>query len=246
MLTIRPSVSPKSRWFLQDETPPASFFKLMRINSSEWPFMLVGCVAAMINGAMQPAFGVILSKIIAVGHSYHSSLLPWSISGQFNTIVFCSVLFFPCIGVCRSWPRNYKGKECVIFSDVCHIRMCCVCHNVSTGLYVHTQKNAHTVTLRCNKRHPVIETPLAVDHLGVFHFLWELTVPQLEPNGNMQERLDDSVCAWQTHTIWPLNNRAVRQPNSSNLNVACSNENRFYACALKLNERKAFLSIAEI
>lgn len=52
----------------QDENnPPVSFFKLMRLNSSEWPYMLVGSICAMINGSMQPAFGVILSKIIAVG-----------------------------------------------------------------------------------------------------------------------------------------------------------------------------------
>uniref|UniRef100_A0A671WT48 ATP-binding cassette, sub-family B (MDR/TAP), member 4 n=1 Tax=Sparus aurata TaxID=8175 RepID=A0A671WT48_SPAAU len=53
--------------FLQDdEAPPVSFLKVMRLNSSEWPYILVGTLCAMINGAMQPVFAIIFSKIISV------------------------------------------------------------------------------------------------------------------------------------------------------------------------------------
>uniref|UniRef100_A0A4W6CH81 ATP-binding cassette, sub-family B (MDR/TAP), member 4 n=1 Tax=Lates calcarifer TaxID=8187 RepID=A0A4W6CH81_LATCA len=52
---------------LQDENvPPVSFLKIMRLNLSEWPYMLVGTICAIINGAMQPLFAVIFSKIITV------------------------------------------------------------------------------------------------------------------------------------------------------------------------------------
>uniref|UniRef100_A0A3Q2XLB5 ATP-binding cassette, sub-family B (MDR/TAP), member 4 n=1 Tax=Hippocampus comes TaxID=109280 RepID=A0A3Q2XLB5_HIPCM len=52
---------------LQSENvPPVSFLKVMRFNLSEWPYILVGTICASINGAMQPLFAVIFSKIITV------------------------------------------------------------------------------------------------------------------------------------------------------------------------------------
>ncbi|XP_068615681.1 ATP-dependent translocase ABCB1 [Brachionichthys hirsutus] len=50
----------------EENIVPASFFKIIRLNISEWPLLLVGTVCAVINGAMQPAFAVIFSKIITV------------------------------------------------------------------------------------------------------------------------------------------------------------------------------------
>ena len=60
---------------LQDENvPPVSFFEVMRLNLSEWPYILVGTICAMINGAMQPAFTVIFAMIIGVSYPHlHSS-----------------------------------------------------------------------------------------------------------------------------------------------------------------------------
>ncbi|XP_041798486.1 ATP-binding cassette, sub-family B (MDR/TAP), member 4 [Chelmon rostratus] len=49
-----------------DDAPPVSFLKVMRLNSAEWPYILVGTICAIINGAMQPLFAVIFSKIITV------------------------------------------------------------------------------------------------------------------------------------------------------------------------------------
>uniref|UniRef100_A0A8D3DCN0 ABC-type xenobiotic transporter n=1 Tax=Scophthalmus maximus TaxID=52904 RepID=A0A8D3DCN0_SCOMX len=53
--------------FLQDEdVPPVSFLKVLRLNLPEWPYIVVGTICAVINGAMQPAFAIIFSKIITV------------------------------------------------------------------------------------------------------------------------------------------------------------------------------------
>ncbi|XP_068998922.1 ATP-dependent translocase ABCB1 isoform X2 [Embiotoca jacksoni] len=49
-----------------EHVPPVSFLKVMRLNISEWPFILVGTICAIINGVMQPLFAVIFSKIITV------------------------------------------------------------------------------------------------------------------------------------------------------------------------------------
>ncbi|KAJ6666730.1 hypothetical protein lerEdw1_020454 [Lerista edwardsae] len=49
-----------------ENLPPVSFVKIMSLNKSEWPYFLVGTFSAIINGALQPAFSVIFSEIIAV------------------------------------------------------------------------------------------------------------------------------------------------------------------------------------
>ncbi|XP_069552097.1 ATP-dependent translocase ABCB1 [Brachyistius frenatus] len=49
-----------------EHVPPVSFLKVMRLNISEWPFILVGTICAIINGVMQPLFAIIFSKIITV------------------------------------------------------------------------------------------------------------------------------------------------------------------------------------
>ncbi|XP_053289020.1 ATP-binding cassette, sub-family B (MDR/TAP), member 4 [Pleuronectes platessa] len=49
-----------------ENVPPVSFLKVMRLNIPEWPYILVGTICAIINGAMQPVFAIIFSKIITV------------------------------------------------------------------------------------------------------------------------------------------------------------------------------------
>ncbi|XP_034030717.1 ATP-binding cassette, sub-family B (MDR/TAP), member 4 [Thalassophryne amazonica] len=49
-----------------DKVPEVSFFKVLRLNLPEWPYILVGITCATINGAMQPLFAIVFSKIIAV------------------------------------------------------------------------------------------------------------------------------------------------------------------------------------
>uniref|UniRef100_A0A668RJ05 ATP-binding cassette sub-family B member 5 n=1 Tax=Oreochromis aureus TaxID=47969 RepID=A0A668RJ05_OREAU len=45
---------------------PVSFLKVMALNTSELPYILLGTLCAIVNGAIQPAFAVIFSKIINV------------------------------------------------------------------------------------------------------------------------------------------------------------------------------------
>nr|XP_019948186.1 PREDICTED: multidrug resistance protein 1 [Paralichthys olivaceus] len=49
-----------------ENVPPVSFLKVLRLNLPEWPYILVGTICAIINGAMQPVFAIIFSKIITV------------------------------------------------------------------------------------------------------------------------------------------------------------------------------------
>uniref|UniRef100_A0A7N5ZYI5 ATP-binding cassette, sub-family B (MDR/TAP), member 4 n=1 Tax=Anabas testudineus TaxID=64144 RepID=A0A7N5ZYI5_ANATE len=49
-----------------ENVPPVSFLEVFRLNIPEWPYILLGTICAIINGAMQPLFAVIFSKIITV------------------------------------------------------------------------------------------------------------------------------------------------------------------------------------
>lgn len=41
-------------------------FKVLKMNGPEWYFILIGCLASLISGAIQPAFSIVFSKAIAV------------------------------------------------------------------------------------------------------------------------------------------------------------------------------------
>ncbi|KAG7475856.1 multidrug resistance protein 1-like [Solea senegalensis] len=50
----------------EEHVPTVSLIKIMSLNLSEWPYIVVGLICAVINGAMQPLFAVFFSKIITV------------------------------------------------------------------------------------------------------------------------------------------------------------------------------------
>ncbi|UJR28455.1 hypothetical protein I4U23_009695 [Adineta vaga] len=47
-------------------TGPSPFFTMLKMNRPELLYIIFGCLACICNGGVQPAFGVILSKVIAV------------------------------------------------------------------------------------------------------------------------------------------------------------------------------------
>ncbi|XP_060052280.1 ATP-dependent translocase ABCB1 isoform X2 [Erinaceus europaeus] len=51
---------------LDKNVPPVSFWRILKLNITEWPYFVVGIFSAIINGGMQPAFSVIFSRIIGV------------------------------------------------------------------------------------------------------------------------------------------------------------------------------------
>uniref|UniRef100_A0A8B9KU77 ATP-binding cassette sub-family B member 5 n=1 Tax=Astyanax mexicanus TaxID=7994 RepID=A0A8B9KU77_ASTMX len=51
---------------VQEKVPDVSFFTVLGLNKTEWPYMVLGVFCAIINGGMQPAFAIIFSKIISV------------------------------------------------------------------------------------------------------------------------------------------------------------------------------------
>uniref|UniRef100_A0A8B9YKH4 ATP binding cassette subfamily B member 4 n=1 Tax=Bos mutus grunniens TaxID=30521 RepID=A0A8B9YKH4_BOSMU len=49
-----------------ESVPPVSFLKMLKLNKTEWPYLVVGTLCAVANGALQPAFSVIFSEMIAI------------------------------------------------------------------------------------------------------------------------------------------------------------------------------------
>ncbi|XP_069318702.1 ATP-dependent translocase ABCB1 [Eulemur rufifrons] len=51
---------------LDEDVPQVSFWRILKLNLTEWPYFVVGVFCAIINGGLQPAFSVIFSKIIGI------------------------------------------------------------------------------------------------------------------------------------------------------------------------------------
>ncbi|XP_055276132.1 ATP-dependent translocase ABCB1-like [Moschus berezovskii] len=51
---------------LDESVPPVSFWRILKLNLTEWPYFVVGVFCAIINGGLQPAFSVIFSRIIGI------------------------------------------------------------------------------------------------------------------------------------------------------------------------------------
>uniref|UniRef100_A0A8B9EE87 ATP binding cassette subfamily B member 4 n=1 Tax=Anser cygnoides TaxID=8845 RepID=A0A8B9EE87_ANSCY len=51
---------------LDKKIPPVPFLKIMALNKTEWPYFVVGTLCAIINGALQPIFSVIIADVIGV------------------------------------------------------------------------------------------------------------------------------------------------------------------------------------
>ncbi|XP_053323209.1 ATP-binding cassette sub-family B member 5-like isoform X2 [Spea bombifrons] len=51
---------------MEKDLPKVSFYRLLKLNKSEWPYILLGTLAAIINGAAHPAFSIMFAKIIAI------------------------------------------------------------------------------------------------------------------------------------------------------------------------------------
>ncbi|XP_053323160.1 ATP-binding cassette sub-family B member 5 [Spea bombifrons] len=50
----------------EKKLPEVSFFRLLKLNKSEWPYILVGTIAAMINGCAHPLFSIFFAKIVTL------------------------------------------------------------------------------------------------------------------------------------------------------------------------------------
>ncbi|XP_059113266.1 multidrug resistance protein 2 isoform X5 [Peromyscus eremicus] len=50
----------------EEDVPLVSFGRILRLNITEWPYLVVGVLCAVVNGFMEPAFSLVFSRIIGV------------------------------------------------------------------------------------------------------------------------------------------------------------------------------------
>ena len=69
---VRQSDKPiKFQNFGQKKEP--SLMKVLALNKPEWYYIIIGCIASVFSGAVQPAFSIIFSKATAV--SFNSQII---------------------------------------------------------------------------------------------------------------------------------------------------------------------------
>nr|AAO20902.1 Mdr2 [Takifugu rubripes] len=106
-----------------ENVPPVSFFKVMRYNVSEWPYILVGTICAMINGAMQPVFSIIFTEIIMF---WGFQGFCFSKSGEILTLNLRLKAFISMMRQDLSWydnPKNTVGALTTrLAADAAHVQ----------------------------------------------------------------------------------------------------------------------------
>uniref|UniRef100_A0A8C3S2L4 ATP-binding cassette sub-family B member 5 n=1 Tax=Chelydra serpentina TaxID=8475 RepID=A0A8C3S2L4_CHESE len=71
----------------EEHLPKVSFLKLFRLNKSEWPFIALGTLAAVISGACHPIFSIIFAKIItSIQHEANIFSITFAVIG--TTVLF--------------------------------------------------------------------------------------------------------------------------------------------------------------
>ncbi|XP_059568176.1 phosphatidylcholine translocator ABCB4 isoform X2 [Myotis daubentonii] len=87
---------------LDENVPPVSFLKVLRLNKTEWPYFVVGTVCAIANGALQPAFSVIFSEMIT-GFTFGKA-------GEILTTRLRSMAFRAMLRQDMSWFDDHKNS----------------------------------------------------------------------------------------------------------------------------------------
>ncbi|XP_066096531.1 phosphatidylcholine translocator ABCB4 isoform X3 [Saccopteryx bilineata] len=87
---------------LDENVPPVSFMKVLKLNKTEWPYFVVGTVCAIANGALQPAFSVIFSEMIA-GFTFGKA-------GEILTTRLRSMAFKAMLRQDMSWFDDHKNS----------------------------------------------------------------------------------------------------------------------------------------
>nr|XP_034375051.1 ATP-dependent translocase ABCB1 isoform X4 [Arvicanthis niloticus] len=51
---------------MDEDVPLVSFWRILKLNISEWPYFVVGVLCSVINGCLQPVFAIVFSRIVGV------------------------------------------------------------------------------------------------------------------------------------------------------------------------------------
>ncbi|XP_063777828.1 ATP-binding cassette sub-family B member 5-like isoform X2 [Pseudophryne corroboree] len=78
----------------KEKLPKISFFRLLKLNKSEWPYIMFGTLAAILNGAAHPGFNILYTKTIVIFGTNNPELIRTEINFYSIIIVVIGVASF--------------------------------------------------------------------------------------------------------------------------------------------------------
>lgn len=54
---------------MEEDVKPVPFTRILKYNASEWPYMVLGSLAAAVNGAVSPLYALLFSQILGVRYA---------------------------------------------------------------------------------------------------------------------------------------------------------------------------------
>uniref|UniRef100_A0A8C0VWC0 Bile salt export pump n=1 Tax=Cyanistes caeruleus TaxID=156563 RepID=A0A8C0VWC0_CYACU len=82
----------QSESVVEEDAKPVSFTRILKYNASEWPYLVLGSLAAAVNGAVNPLYALLFSQILGV--CYDNILKCISINGVCVLFVLVGVVSF--------------------------------------------------------------------------------------------------------------------------------------------------------
>ncbi|KAK7259118.1 hypothetical protein RIF29_24716 [Crotalaria pallida] len=146
----------------KEQSPKVSIRRLASLNKQEIPVLLIGCVAAIANGAIFPVFGLLLSSLIKIFYEpFHEMKMDskfWSL--MFVTLGLASLVVIPA----RSYFFSVAGSKLIQ-----RIRLICFekVINMEVGWFDETENSSGAIGARLSTDAAFVSA-LVGDALGLW------------------------------------------------------------------------------
>uniref|UniRef100_A0A8D2NIA4 Bile salt export pump n=1 Tax=Zonotrichia albicollis TaxID=44394 RepID=A0A8D2NIA4_ZONAL len=90
---------PQNESVVEEDAKPVSFTRILKYNASEWPYLVLGSLAAAVNGAVNPLYALLFSQILGVFLSFLTQFLQVMVQFSNTYFWFCSP-FLVCVSLC--------------------------------------------------------------------------------------------------------------------------------------------------
>ncbi|XP_041897010.1 bile salt export pump isoform X3 [Corvus kubaryi] len=84
----------KKESFVEEDAKPVSFTRILKYNASEWPYLVLGSLAAAVNGAVNPLYALLFSQILGTFSILEEENQKNQINGVCVLFVLVGVLSF--------------------------------------------------------------------------------------------------------------------------------------------------------